>query len=248
MVKNPTSGLDASSDIPLYRQLYHIFRRQIIAGTLPPGEQLPSERQLAAEHGISRHTVRQAMDLLRKEGLAYRQHGRGFFVAPVHKDHRLQLLGFSEAMEEQGVSHATRVEETQKITADETLAAHLNIKADDAVYLLKRVRLMYGDPIGVEWAYLPCAHLPDLSDYDFSQRSLYKTLEQELNIRLDHAEQTVRARAASPEECQLFHLPEPSAVLELERKTYDIYARVIEYVVGVYHPERYTLTFFLSRH
>ncbi len=241
-------ALDASSDVPLYSQLYRLLREQILSGMLHPGEQLPSERQIAATFGISRNTVRNATDLLLKENLAYRQHGRGIFVSSVNRDHRLQLVSFSEDMERHGLSHSTRVEQAECIDADHELAAHLEIKEYTPVYALKRVRLMYGVPIGIEWAYLPCKYLPDLETYDFSKVSLYETLEKELEIQLDHAEQSLRARPPLPEECEVLNLSPSSAVLEIERRTYDSYARVIEYCLCVYNSERYTLQFFLNRH
>jgi GntR family transcriptional regulator len=241
-------AIDASSDVPLYRQLHRLLREQILSGMLRPGEQMPSERQLGAAFGISRNTVRRATGLLLKENLAYRQQGRGIFVSSVNKDQCLQLVGFSEDMERHGLSHTTRVEQAECIDADHELAAHLEIKEGAPVYALKRVRLMYGVPIGIEWAYLPCEYLPDLEAYDFSKVSLYETLEKELEIRLDHAEQSIRARPPLPEECEMLNVSPSSALLEIERRTYDSYARVIEYCLCVYNSERYTLQFFLNRH
>lgn len=240
-------GLDASSDIPLYRQLYRVLQSKIKNSELRPNDKIPSERSLAATYGISRYTVRKAIDLLLAEGLAYRQHGRGIYVSPVHINNKLKLTGFSEQMERYGIPHESQVACAQEIKADEDIAGHLDIDAGDTVYALKRIRLLGGKPLGVEWAYLPLDYLSGLTNYDFSEVSLYETLEKELGIQLDHAEQTIRAREATPEELGLLNLENPGVVLELQRETYDEFARVIEYCLSAYHPERYTLTVFLSR-
>jgi len=242
------TGLDASSGIPLYRQLYRVLKSKIKNGKLQPNDKIPSERSLAATYGISRYTVRKAIGLLLSEGLAYRQHGRGIYVSPVHIDNALKLTGFSEQMQRFGIPHESCVECAQEIEADEDIAAHLGIDVGDAVYALKRIRLTNNKPLGIEWAYLPLDYLPNLTNYDFSEVSLYETLEKELGIHLDHAEQSIRARKANPEESEILNLQNPGVVLELQRETYDEFARVIEYSLSAYHPERYTLTVFLSRH
>lgn len=241
-------SLDASGDIPLYRQLYQILRSQIMSGELHPGKQLPSERQLAARYGISRYTVRKATERLLDEGLAYRQRGSGIYVTAFGENPGLHLLGFSEEMERYGLACRNRVEQAETIEANDELAMHLILDRGDPVYALKRVRLMHGNPIGIEQAYLPLDYLPELPNYDFSQVSLYQTLEQEMGIQIDHAEQAIRARPATPEERELLDMEAPGAVLELERETFDKSARVIEYCVCVYHSERYTLSVYLSRH
>ncbi len=219
-----------------------------MSGELHPGKQLPSERQLAARYGISRYTVRKATERLLNEGLAYRQRGSGIYVTAFGKNLGSHLLGFSEEMERYGLSCRNRVERAETIEANDELAMHLILDRGDPVYALKRVRLMYGNPIGIEQAYLPLDYLPDLPNYDFSQRSLYQTLEREMGIQIDHAEQAIRARRATPEERDLLDMEDPSAVLELERETFDNCAHVIEYCICVYHPEQYTLSVYLSRH
>jgi DNA-binding GntR family transcriptional regulator len=81
--------LYANNTIPLYRQLYRHFRKAIATGELRVGEKLPSERQLAADYGISRITARKAMDILKQEGYICAFQGRGAFVAhTVHSDER----------------------------------------------------------------------------------------------------------------------------------------------------------------
>jgi DNA-binding GntR family transcriptional regulator len=74
--------LHADSQTPLYMQLYRQIRTNIEQGSLQMGRQLPSERQLAAEYGISRPTARRALRMLREEGIISARRGRGSFVAP----------------------------------------------------------------------------------------------------------------------------------------------------------------------
>lgn len=240
--------LDASSNLPLYHQLYHVLRNRIMSGDLQPNDQLPSERDLAATYGISRQTAHKAVGLLLSEGLVYRQCGKGVYVSPIGGELSLHLLSFSEQMKRYGLPSKSRMIAASTRPADDHLAGHLNLDVGAPVYALQRVRLLEETPLAVEWSYLPLECLPNLPDYDFSNVSLYKTLEKELDVQLDHAEQSIRARIATTEEAKLLELEKPGVVLELERETYDSFARVIEYCLCAYHPERYTLTVSLSRH
>ncbi len=218
-----------------------------MSGDLKPHDQLPSERQLSNIYGISRHTAHKAVDLLLSEGLVYREHGKGVYVSKADQGPTLQSLSFTEQLQPSGLPQESRLKHAKVIEADDHLAGHLQIDVGAKVYVLHRLRVLNGKPIGIEWSYLPLVHLPGLADCDLSNTSIYEILEKELNVNIDHAEQTICARVATTEEAEILELDNPGVVLELERKTYDTFANIIEYCLCAYHPERYTLTAYLSR-
>ena len=106
MDKNPVlmSRLSMESDIPLYSQLVNIIKRNITAGTLNPGDQLPSESELCKNFDISRSTVRQAVSMLEDEGLVVRKQGRGTYVAePKVRRKTEKLYSFTSEMSSMGL-------------------------------------------------------------------------------------------------------------------------------------------------
>ncbi|MFP4343117.1 MAG: GntR family transcriptional regulator [Anaerolineales bacterium] len=241
-------NLDANSKVPLYEQLHHRLRTLILAGTLRTGETLPSERNLAAKYGISRQTVRKALQMLLQEGLIYTRPGAGIFVAPRRKHSSLKLLGFAEEMEGYGLVYTTRVLRRETIEADRTIAAQLALRMGTKVHVLERLRLLNDFlPVGIALTYTPYDCCPHLLEHDFSKFSLYTILEQELHVQLAHAEQTVSARLATPRECELMQLESPAALLTLERLTFDTHEQRVEYALTAYRPDRYPIALSLSR-
>jgi GntR family transcriptional regulator len=150
-------------------------------------------------------------------------------------------------MERDGLVYVNRVLRAETVQIEEDLATQLNIEAGSRVHLLQRVRMIRQLPVGVETAYLPTSYFPDLLTHDFSEASLYHTLEQVEGICLTRAEQEISARRATPEECAHLRLADLAAILTLERRTYDNRARIVEYVQGVYNPQRYTIVTTIRR-
>lgn len=239
--------LNVNSELPLYRQLYHLLREEIISGKLPPASQLPSERELASNYGISRGTVQNTINLLLADKLVYKHQGRGVFVSSPALDPRLRLGCFLEEVRWNGEVHKIRVKRAMLIQADSSLAKSLELPRSAEVYLLERIRYIDEKPAGIESCYLPQEYYSSLTKYDFAERSLYKTLEAELQVPIARAEESVSARLAFERECDLLDCAAPLAVLTFTRLTYDADERVVEYSQRTYHPENYPLDISLYR-
>lgn len=241
MAKN----LDAASNIAIHRQLYAILHEAIETGALVAGQRLPSERALAAEYGISRATVRQALHQLVREGLIYSRPGSGFYVAAPHAVSQLHLRDFSEQMGLNGLPHTTQILEQRNIRADAHLAQNLDLIEGERVTVFQYLHSIYYTPIGIEWAYLSAALFPDL--LQLAPLSLCQTLEAHYGTHLAYGIQTVQARLASADECAWLQADLPLAVLTFQRRIFDAHQKVVLYSVSLFRCENFSLSMILYR-
>jgi GntR family transcriptional regulator len=235
--------LQANSSVPLYKQLYQKLREAIEDGEFKVGHQLPSERQLAAEHGISRLTVRRALGLLRQDGYVRAYQGKGSFIARSKPQlyRRTRLLGFSERLLQQGMTPASRLVKLDIIPAAGEIAERLELRDHAEVIKVQRLRFANDIPVALHTAYLPYPLCRAILGVDLERASLYRALEEVANLRLSHADQTVQAVLGDSGELALLDLEPPAALIRLTRLTYDEQGRAVEYLEGVYHGDRYDL-------
>ncbi|MCK4423892.1 MAG: GntR family transcriptional regulator [Candidatus Omnitrophica bacterium] len=240
-------NFDKDAPIPLYYQLKEIIREDIDKNRLVPGQPIPSERELVERYNISRMTVRQAVSGLVNEGYLYRQHGKGTFVADLKiKKGLLKLPGFSRDMSERGLKTRSRVLESAEISAGLRLAKTLDIKAEDKVYRIKRLRLVNGRPMALETTHLAAKFCQGLLDEDLSKESVFSLLETKYNLKLKNSYQVLEPVLASEEEAELLGIKKDHPVLVMEGTTFLTNGRPIEYVRGVYRSDRYK--FFVELH
>ena len=232
--------LKRNDPLPLYVQLKEALRADIVAQRYHPHRQLPSERELCARHGVSRMTVRQALQDLTRDGLIYRRVGKGTFVGQPKIDQQLKTLtGFSQEMATRGSQPASRVLEARVLPASENIAAALHLSPGTEIVLLSRLRLADGIPLAIETVYLPHLYCPELLLHDFAVESLYDVLEHAYGYRLTHAEQTLEAAFAGPREIALLELVPPAPVLIMRRTTFTEQGVLIEYASSIYRGDRF---------
>lgn len=237
--------LDAAREVALHQQLYTLLRERIESGDLAPGQKLPSERQLAAEHGVSRTTIRQALHLLTSEGWLYSRPGSGYYVALPTTGAQLRLRDLAEQLQHDGLPGDTRVLRRGLVAADVSLAKNLNLLQGERVIHIQQLWLVHNTPLGVETLYLPFALFPNLLELDLT--SVNQTLEAHYGVRFSHALQTVHALLASAEECEMLEATPPLAVLVIRQRTFDAHQKAIVYSVSVLKGERYPLRMTLRR-
>ena len=170
--------LDKDVPIPLYFQLKEIIEEKITSGQLEPGDLLPSERELSDRYNISRPTIRQALQELVNEGLLYREKGKGTFVAkPKIKYGFIQrLTTFYEDMERKGYKLKTKIRKQEIREAPKRIAEKLNLKTDNKVIFLDRVRYIEEEPIVRVLNFVPYEKCPRLIDINLEDKSLYKVM------------------------------------------------------------------------
>jgi GntR family transcriptional regulator len=232
----------------MYMQLKAIIASQIQRGDLGSHEKLPSERELARAYGISRMTVRHALNSMVREGQLYTEPGRGVFVSDprLALDVRVSLAGFSEDIVRSGSVPSSIVIEAGLIRATEYLAGILRTPEGAELVKLERLRMVNGVPVALHTAHLPHSLCPGILERDLAAESLMHILGKRYGLELARAEQTVRATLADFRERQLLNLPDPSPVLGVERTTYLDTGEVVEFAHGVYCGEWYRLQFELD--
>lgn len=240
--------LDHNSFVPLYAQIHQTLRGQIATGEFSPGAAIPSERELSEQFGVSRMTARQALRLLRSDGLAYRERGIGTFVAKRKVDvHTRNLVGFSEDMRQRGLEPSTRLMKLTREAASQQTADVLGIDEGDEVFYLERLRLADETPMAFESNHISAALCPDLDDHDLAGESLYDLLERRYGIRLRRAEEVLEAAGATRREAGLLSIKAGAPVLVVHRVVYSGADRAIESVKTIYRSDRYRATFRLTK-
>lgn len=229
---------------PKYQRLRSVLLDEI--SRLAPHAALPTERELAARHHVSRNTVRLALDALDRAGIVYRLQGAGTFVAGPTISKSLSLSSFSEDMTVRGWSAVSRVVAADEIPADESVAADLQLEVGEPVIRVNRVRLADGTPICLELAHFAAARTPGLLDYDLSG-SLYEVLQTNYRLQVVRAEQIVRAVSLSAVEASILHRPPEAPALQIHRIGVDQRDNPLESTTSTYRADLYDLRFAIQR-
>jgi GntR family transcriptional regulator len=235
--------LNRNSKVPLYQQFYETLRGDVLSSRLKPGDLLPSEADLAERFEVSSVTVRQALDMLHKEGLIYRQRGRGTFVAHPRLDQNLmRIVSFTQDMPTRGFSPASRVLGSSLIPAPREIAERLSIEPGEALARLERLRLADDEPMGIEESHLIHRYCPGiLEKHDYAVHSLREALERDYGIRTARARQTIRAIPAPARVARSLGVRPNAALLFIQRVTYSQDDVPIEFLAIYYRGDRYVL-------
>jgi GntR family transcriptional regulator len=213
---------------------------QLIAD-LGPGALLPSERMLAHRYGVARMTARRELDQLVAEGQAYRVQGRGTFVAQPRIVYAEALHGFSADIRARGKIPGARVLSQELVSADPALAAALERPPGTPVVLIHRVRTADGEPIALEWSYLPGDDFPGLEGARLNGASLYELLHERYGVSLGTASQRVSAVVLSAADAAELRAAEGGPAFLFRRVARQPSGRVIEYARSLYRGDRYEL-------
>jgi len=234
--------LDKTSSTPLHIQLTNLLRQRIVSFDLEPDSQLPSEREMCDQYGISRITVRKAMAALQNEGLIYTTVGKGTYVAVQKLKEELRpLSSFTEDLERRGLVASSQVLNAAIVSTDEDLAGKLRVTQGSEVVLIHRLRLANGSPIAIQTTWLPHEYCPEILHHDLAARSIFDILRMEYGLTLAHADTDITASLARFEECRLLGVVPPSAVLVCDQTTYLDSGEVIEFVHSIFRGDKYTL-------
>jgi len=232
--------LNKNSPIPLYYQLAERIQARMQAGDLQAGDQLPSERELGAQMGVSRMTARQAVAYLVQQGALTVKPGVGTFVIEPKLAHdALHLLSFTEEMTHQGWDATSRVLAQTIVTPPLRVANALELAPDITVVKIVRLRLSQAVPLLLETVYVPTARCPGLERVDLTTQSLYALLEQGYGLRLERTRQTLEATVANAYEADLFGVPPGTGMILLEGVTCLAHDQPVEYFKAIYRGDRF---------
>lgn len=231
--------VDKQSPLPIYFQLEEAIKNRIENGEVSPGEMIPSEREYAERHGISRMTVRQAINNLVNDGYLYRQKGRGTFVARRKIEQKLHgLTSFTEDMKARGMEPSSRLIRFKIIPASEGVAHELAICPYDPVYEIQRVRLADDLPMALETTSISANLVQGLTE-EHVRGSIYRYIESVLDTPIDYAKQVIESSAARQSESEHLGVKKGSPILLIQRNTYLNDGTALEVVQSAYRADRY---------
>lgn len=233
--------VDRGSPVPLYFQLAQQLESAIERGRLAPGSLLGNEIELAGRLGLSRPTVRQAIQSLVDKGLLVRRRGIGTQVVHSQVKRPLELSSLYDDLEAAGQRPATRLLRYATEEATAGVAAALGLPEGAEVRRVERLRLTHDEPM----AYL-CNHLPAgllaAEPAELESTGLYRLMRGS-GVTLHSARQSVGARAATAGEAEPLGEAEGAPLLTMERTTYDDTGRPVEYAAHLYRASRYSFEF-----
>lgn len=235
--------LDHTNSIPLHIQLKEIIENQVSEGAL--SDQIPSERQFMEDFNISRSTVREAINLLVREGILEKRHGKGTFVSlkPIH-DWLGSLSSTTETIHHMGMKPGAKLI-THYQTTPSTYIQQLT--GLTKAYFIKRIRYADEIPIGVERHYYPVAIGKKLIQFNLDNATLYDLVENELGIQFAEANQTISSGQLMQEDREYLNVAADTNVLIAERIIKDQADNVIEMEEAFYRSDMYSFKINLSR-
>jgi DNA-binding GntR family transcriptional regulator len=233
----PHVVVNRSSPVPLYFQVAEQLERAIFEGKLVPGDRIANEVALAEDLGLSRPTMRQAIQLLVDKGMLVRKRGVGTQVVHPPIKRTVELTSLYDDLKRTGHRLETEVLGLELVEADEVAASRLKVPEGSPIWRLDRVRSVDGQPLALMCNFVPEA-ITDLGDVDFATSGLYEHFRAE-GIHLRVAHQTISARRAESHEAKLLRGRKGDPVLTMERTSFDDSGRAVEYGTHLYRPDLY---------
>src|SRR5213595_3238246 len=217
-------------------------RRQVLdlIEQLGIGTAIPSERQLSADLGVSRLTVRAALDDLAREGYLVRRRGSGTYVQQPKISQQLTMTSFSEDMRRRGMAPSSTTLSLTRQLAGPRLGRFLNVSPGDEIVVVKRLRLADGVSMAIETLHIPAKVVPNVAERDL-EGSFYELLRSRYAIEIATATQTIEPTVTNEEESAALGVPLHSPAFLFERTSRDETGRTLEFVHSIYRGDRYRI-------
>jgi GntR family transcriptional regulator len=216
---------------PLYLQLKSLMEAALERGEWRPGESIPSELELAARFKVSQGTMRKAIDALAAANLVVRRQGKGTFVA-THTEERTSNFRFLRIRRNDGRDEhpVSRLVDVRRAKAGAEAARALDLRAGDAVIVVRRVLEYSGAPTVLDDITLPALLFKGLTRarYEAYRGSMYGFFETEFGVRMLKAREKLRAIAADGATAAILGVPEGAPLLAVDRVTFTFGGRPVE--------------------
>lgn len=239
--------------LPKYHRIYLVLREQLQEGRFAAG--LPGELALMQQFAVARVTVRRALEQLAGEGLISREPGRGTRPIPAvgsrprtaaNDATRTHLTGLLENLVSMGLRTSVKVLDVGTVSASQAVAAALAIAPGDPVQKAVRVRSTREGPLSHITTYVPEDVAPRFGRRELSRKPILLLLE-ESGVKVGRAVQRISARLADGEVAGHLDVAVGSALLAVRRLIYDEQERPVQWLHGLYRPDRYEYEMQLSR-
>ncbi len=231
----------------IYKSIADRLRIRLNSADYSIGSPLPAEIRLAEEFGVSRMTIRKAVDLLVSWGLVVRRHGSGTYVAKKDVHHETtNLTGFVEIMRTQGKEVVSEVLEFVVMPAPPAIASQLRINIDERIYYSRRVRVVDGKPLMVEDSYMPVKLFRNLSVAHL-EGSKFSYIEDECHIIVCGNYESLTPVLADRKMAKLLNINELTPILRITSLSYSDSGDFINYSVMFRNASEYQVDYHLRR-
>jgi GntR family transcriptional regulator len=211
------------------------------------GDAIPSERQLSSELGVSRLTVRAALDELVREGYLLRRRGSGTFVSEPKIAQELTMTSFTEDMQRRGMVPSSRTLDLRVAQAGAHLGRLLHVSPSEPVVIVTRLRLADRETMAIETLHVRESLIPGLSAADLERYSFYELLFDRYGVEIVGGTQAIEPTVTNEEESAALGVPLHSPAFVFERTTRTPEGEIVEYVRSIYRGDRYRIVTELSR-
>lgn len=233
-----------------YKDIYTQIKQDIESGKLKRNDRLDDEITLCKKYNCSRMTIKKALDLLVQEGLLFRKRGLGSFVMEqsMHNQRILlserELAGLSKST--RGKSIASKTLEFKFVFANSKIAEHLNMKENDPLYYIVRVRYIDNEPCVVEQTYMNPSLIPGINQ-DILNGSIYNYIENTLHLKIGSAKKITRACISNDVDHKYLQLEDEEPVLEIEQIAYLDNGIPFEYSISRHRYDKFEFTTYSLR-
>lgn len=235
------SIIDKKIKVPLHYQIYLDILKKIQSGIWSPGEKIPSETELERIYGVSRVTVRGAIEMLAQEGLVEKNRGKkGTIVCrPKHTYDMEKLTSFTDDVHSYGESASSELLDFRELVPKNKVAEQLELAKEESVYYIERKRYRQGMVVGLHKTYIKKIPGITLRAEQFRPDvSLYALLK-ENSVIPTTAQEILEVKTPSERILNILGLPAKTAVFHKERVTYSGDKNPFEYVEMFYNPDYY---------
>ncbi|MEM3484322.1 MAG: GntR family transcriptional regulator [Candidatus Bathyarchaeia archaeon] len=230
---------NSDSFVTLYYKVYSVLKDELFYRRSSQGEKFPTEKELVKEFGVSRITIRKALELLERDGLIKRMRGKGSTIVARPPDTRsVKLTGSIEDIIKTGVDTCIRVISFEVVEPPANIVQLF--KGTDSQFLkIERVRYVNKSPFSFSIAYLPGSMGTKIKEETVAEKPILEILRTELKVPVTRGFQKIEAAVANPRVAMYLSVPTGFPLLKVERTMYDDNDKPVEYIVIFYRSDRY---------
>ena len=225
------------SPVPAFVQIEQDLRRQIMAGGIAWETRLPRETDLAQLYGVSRMTVRRALERLENDGYIRRVHGVGTIVTPPAAPMLVDLssmISIAEKIRAQGFSPRTEIDMQTTATPTAQIRKRLGLSPSETATVIRRVRLSNERPVLINTSWLSTSRFPGLDRSELVDGSLWRTLSVKYNLTPAGTEEYFELVKASADEARLLHVEEGATLIRVTGTTFDASGAPVEHCYSLW--------------
>jgi GntR family transcriptional regulator len=230
------SAMESADPVPKYLRVRDWLIDLVLSGELSNGDKLPSESDLVRRFGVSRVTVRHALEALRTEGFIESRHGKGWFARRVRAVQNLgRLQGFGEMLAPMGINTRSHVLDVAEVSGSKQVTAAFGIPDGSRVMQIERLRIAGARVMSYDLSYFPLEIGQRLRDQDLARQDIFVLLERALGYPLGFADVTIEIVPAEDVPARRLGVPAATPIFRLTRLTHDRRGFPIdfEYVYGL---------------